>query len=544
MKKVKNLLSILLALSMILCMAACGSKDAGSGDASNTASNSPSDNSGTATNTGSDGEKVFVYGADANCTTFDPYNDLQNKSGNFLLHAVGDTLWNVDADGNMVYRLATNVEWTDDLTMKVTLREGVKFSNGNDFTAEDVLYTLQLLYDTPRTLSMVSNVDMENTVALSDYEVSIAFTKYDAAFTDAMGNPSFFMLDKDSYEADPNHTWIIGTGPYKLKGDGETDTSGWEESVQYTLVRNENYWGEAPYYDTLIVRFFSEESTRYAELQAGNLDAAYFSQATYIKDIGNGKINGFNLVQTEMPNVRGFAMAISDRTRGTFSDINIRKAFAHGMDITSMVEVVGDGVYKVADSILSSSSWAYLQTGTYEYDPEYAAECLAEAGYSVDNPLTIELVCENNALYSSIAETAQAYLSQIGINLDLSGVGDYSTILPSLIAADFDVCIDGAYNGSGADPANSLQKMGPLSNTASLAVMDEDISQLFLDALSSNSIEERTELYHQFQQAVHDGYYFIPMWVETSNFAVSDAHPSFSSCIDTSGNFDPTKLAD
>ena len=74
--------------------------------------------------------------------------------------------------------------------------------------------------------------------------------------------------------------------------------------------------------------------------------------------------------------------------------------------------------------------------------------------------------------------------------------------------------------------------------------MDEDISQLFLDALSSNSIEERTELYHQFQQAVHDGYYFIPMWVETSNFAVSDAHPSFSSCIDTSGNFDPTKLAD
>lgn len=56
------------------------------------------------------------------------------------------------------------------------------------------------------------------------------------------------------------------------------DTSGWEESVQYTLVRNENYWGDAPYYDEIIIKFYSEESTRYSEFQAGNLDAVYLTR--------------------------------------------------------------------------------------------------------------------------------------------------------------------------------------------------------------------------------------------------------------------------
>lgn len=62
-----------------------------------------------------------------------------------------------------------------------------------------------------------------------------------------------------------------------------------------------------------------------------------------------------------------------------------------------MVESLDEGVYSVASGILGEDNWAYAGEGAYEYDPEYAKECLAEAGYSTDNPYTIYLVAESTS---------------------------------------------------------------------------------------------------------------------------------------------------
>ena len=541
MKKWNKLLALLLALVMALGLAACGN----GADDNSTAPSDEGTNSGAPVSEEPQGTKTFVFGSDANANTFDPATDLQTNSARALTNSVLETLWKVNNDGTVVDDLAASHEWTGDLELTVVLNEGITFSNGNPLTSDDVLYTLEHLRDSGRTASMVACVDFDKTTCPDDYTIILAMTTYDAGFYDVMAN--CYLMDRETcegFEAAGSWSWLIGTGPYQLKGDGVNDTSGWEESVQYTLVRNENYWGDAPYYDEIIIKFYSEESTRYSEFQAGNLDAVYLTEATSINSLGNGNVSGAHLVQREAQSVYGFQISSGADSVGAFSDINVRKAFAHGINIEEMVTILGEGIYKVATSVLGEDNWAYLNVGTYEYDPEYAAECLAEAGYSVDNPLTLTIVAESTAFNTALAEQAQAYLSEIGINLDLSGMGDFATILPTLLSGQQQLGIGGPSNGSGNDPASLLQQMGPLSDNVLLRVTDERLVDLFNRGSASRDQAERVEIYQEFQQIMHDEYLYIPMWVETKNYGVKDEHASFESALENNNMLNPTKLTD
>ncbi len=553
MKKYSKLLALLLSVAMMCSLAACGgSSSSGTSESSATEESSSaettaaesseeSESAGDAAATGG----TFVFGTDANSTTFDPASDLQTNSGGALVAAVLETLWTVDSDGSVTCKLATDYEWTGDLELTVNLQEGVTFSNGNALTSDDVLYTMEHLAETARTSSMVACVDFDATTCPDATTIVIVFNTYDASFFDTMGNASFGILDRETCTADGfEWGWMIGTGPYQLQGDGSSDVSGWEESVQYTLVRNENYWGDAPYYDEIIIKFYSEESTRYAELQAGNLDAAYLTEATYVNGLNDGAVSGASLVQKEAQGVYGFALASSDESTGALSDINIRKAFAHALDVETMISSLGEGVYQVASGILGEDNWAYLNTGIYEYDPDYAAECLAEAGYSVDNPYTVYLVAESTAFNSALAEAAQSYLAAVGINLDLTGLGDFATILPTLLAGEQDITISTGSNGSGSDPASLLQQFGPVSDNVLLRVTDSDLVSLFNDGSASRDQDERVEIYAEFQQMMYDGYYYIPLYIETKNYGVMDEHTSFESALNATNQLDVTLLTD
>lgn len=543
MKKWNKLFALLMALAMVLSLAACSN-----GGSEN--SNTPSDNSSAPENSDNGGEatgtKTFVFGSDANCTTFNTATDLETHSGNTLVSAVGETLWTVDNDGNVTCVLAESYDWTGDLELTVKLREGITFSNGNPLTSEDVYYTLTLFRDSGRTASMVAAIDFENTTCPDDNTIVIALSTYDAALFNTLGNTSsFVILDAETCTAeDWAWGWLYGTGAYKLKGDGVTDKSGWEESVQYTLVRNENYWGEAPYYDEIIIKFYSEESTRYAEFQSGTLDACYLTEASYINNVASGSIEDAHLVQRVSQATTGIHVSGGGASCGAMADVNIRKAFAHAIDINAIVEALGEGTYITATSILGPDNWAYYNVGTYEYNPELAAQYLAEAGYSVDNPLTLTVTAESTAFNTAVAEACQAYLAEIGINLSLDGMGDFATILPTLLSGAQEVGMGSPSSNSGNDPASLLQQMGPLSDNVMLRVTDERLIELFNAAAASRDHDERVDLYKEFQQLVYDECLYIPMWVDTINYVVNDAHTSFESALNSANHLNSTALTD
>lgn len=554
MKSISRLLALLLCLAMCLSLAACGGS--GSSAPAETAAEEPADDAPAADEPvaeepAEDDYKVFVYGTDANSTTFDPASDLQTNSGSLLVHAVGDALWSVDLDGNMKYKLAESVDYSAE-ALDITLKEGVKFSNGDDMTASDVLFTFRHIASQPRTASMYACMDLENAEIVDDYHLVIPMNYYDAALIDLLGNASSLILDEEVAGADGYaFDWLIGTGPYMLKGDGVTDKSGWEESVQYTLVRNPEYWGEEPYYDEIDVCFYSKEATRYADLQSGKLDAAYLTEATYINNLSKGAVPETSLITIEENTIDVFTLAtvVNDASGepgepGAFADINVRKAFAHCLDIPTIVESLGEGVYSPANNVVTESSWVYEDLGAYEYDPALAAEYLAAAGYSVDNPLNITMYCEGTAWNAAVAEAAQSYCAAIGINLDLSGVADFGTILPHLLAHEVQISIGYPSNGSGNDPANLLQQMSPGSDNSMLATRDEHMAELFTQGQQETDHAAREAIYKEFLQLLHDGYYVIPIDVRTKNYGVKDIHTSFGAALDASNQLDPALLTD
>lgn len=550
MKKMTRLLALLLGLVLCLSLAACGNKTEPAAEGGD-APAAPAEAAAPAQEETAEGLKVFRYGTDANSTTFDPASDLQTNSGSFLVHAVGESLWTCDPDGNMTPKLASEVEYTED-TLTIKLREGVKFSNGDDMTAADVLFTFRHVAAQLRTAAMYACMDLANAEMPDDYTLVIPMNYYDAALIDLLGNASCLILDENVAGAEGyTFNWLIGTGPYMLKGDGVSDTSGWEESVKYTLVRNPYYWGEAPYYDELQVYFYSEESTRYADFQAGNLDAAYLTQATYINNLANGAVADAELITANENSVYCFEMAVvlggasgEPEVSAPFADINIRKAFAHCLDVPTMVETLGEGVYATASSLVGEGSWVYEDLGVYEYDPELAAQYLAEAGYSVDNPIEIEVYAEGTAWSLALFEAAQSYAAKIGINLNLAGVTDFATILPKLIGGQVPMSFGQGSNGSGNDPANLLQQFGPASDNSLLRVRDPKLGELFTEGASCTDKSERQKIYQDMIRGMYESYHVVPVCVGTVNFAVRSEHTSFASSIDTSARLDPTLLTD
>jgi peptide/nickel transport system substrate-binding protein len=212
-----------------------------------------------------------------------------------------------------------------------------------------------------------------------------------------------------------------------------------------------------------------------------------------------------------------------------------------------MVEQLGEGVYTVASSLVGEDSWAYENNGVYEYDPEAAAEYLAAAGYDTNNRLTIKVYAEGTAWNSAMFEAAQAYCSAIGIDLDLSGVADFATILPVLISGEQDMSLGQGSNGSGTDPANLLQQFGPASDNVLIrtcATDYPDLAQLFTDAAACQDQDERAQMYKDFIKGIYDEYLFVPICQGSKNFGVLDTHSSLANAIDSANVVDPCQLTD
>ena len=554
----KKLTALILVLAMILSLTACGGSSVAPAEGSTAASAgeaAPADGAAPAADAApaageaapaveeapadDGGYKVFTYGTDPNSTTFDPASDLQTNSGAFLVYCVGETLWTVDEAGNIHYVLADSMEYTED-ALTITLKEGITFSNGDVFDAEDVLFSLRHGASQFRTMSMYACMNLDAATSEGN-TVTVPMNYYDAALIDLLGNSSNMMLDSEVCDKeDYAYDWIIGTGPYVL--------SEWNESQNYVITRNENYWGEKPYYDEFDVYFYSEESTRYADFQSGKLDAVYLTEATYVNNLGKGAVPGANLVSVVENCVIGFEFAWSSDSSGLFSDINLRKAFAHCLDIPAMVETLGEGVYTVATDLVSDKCWAYENNGIYEYDVDKAKEYLSKAGYSKDNPLNVGVYAEATAWNSAMFEAAQSYCAEIGINLDLSGVADFATILPILLSGQQDMSMGQPSNGSGLDPANMLQQFSPNSDNLTIRTCAADypeLAEMFTKAQSSMDQAEREKLYKDFIKGIYDNYLFVPICQSTKNYGVRDTHPSAANAVNpVSCYLDPKLLTD
>lgn len=458
--------------------------------------------------------EVLNAGSTNTLGTLLPYAAVgENGAGLFLVY---DMIFYYDTEDNMVSDVVTDYEFSEDgFSVTLNIRDDIYFSNGENMTGEDILYTLQSTRNEARgaVTTNFDQFDLDNSTA-DGYSVTLK--TYDTA-TVASQFPNLSQVailckswaESISWDSDEWYSNPVGSGPYAVTGYTVNN------SYQFTL--RDDYWldiSDRNYPNVINFTAYSEEATMYMDLESGALDVAIEPASTDLERAMNGESDNIDYV---FVNGNVCDWMVFDYESGPCADINVRKAIAHGV-VWSDVAYAGKGVkYGEATSTLPHYFPAYINLGNYDYDPEYAAECLAEAGYSVDNPLTLTMYVGPNDGNIASAVVMQDQLAQIGINLEYESA-EMATTVPRWLNGEGDLSSQALQGGSMAHDAYWVFK--DLCSTATMAdsrtISDTTIDDCLAKALLATTTEEANEYYAEIQQWVYDNYRVVSYMEEVN----------------------------
>ena len=516
MKNTKRVWALLLALAMVFSvLAGCSSSDdsdknTASGDSASQGSDSAAPSGDGAADTAGGEVKNVTIGADGEWTTLDPTIG-GGMSYSILAGGVYETLLFNDGSGDLKPLLAESYEWEDDTTLVFHLRQGVKFHNGNDFTASDVLFTIKRIAENPNYINRYECINWDETNVPDDNTVVFKLNNFNASLTENFASCISCILDEDWFNEVGGDEGVAqemnGTGPYVL--------TEWKMGDYTLLSRNENYWGDAPYYDTVTLKCYTEPTTRMMEYQTGALDICYVNRSQDIDSLESGVYENTYEVSRASHGVCGIGMTSWPEVSDQFLDIRVRQAIAYAIDIPTLVSSVGGSALTVANSILPVADWAYYDCGSYEYNPDKAKELLADYG----KPVSFSMVINDSGYQPDIAEAVQAYLAEVGIDMQVECY-EFSTFISKLINCEIAATLNS--NSGGSDPSDSFTPYERNSGNACAEFRDEELLSLLEEAKNVADVETRKDLYQQIQQIVYDNYYFIPLYTGRTVYAVRE----------------------
>ncbi|ABR49059.1 extracellular solute-binding protein, family 5 [Alkaliphilus metalliredigens QYMF] len=387
---------------------------------------------------------VLVVGQGADAVSLDPHATNDQPSSR-VSKQIYDTL--VEQDQNMALQpgLATSWEEIDELTFEFTLKQGVVFHNGEAFTANDVKFTLLRALESTHIGHIVGQIDPEGIEIIDDHTIRISTTEPFAPLLAHLAHTATAMLNETAVtEAGEDYgQHPIGTGPFVFDK--------WNTGDSIELLRNDNYHGEAPKIEKVIMRSITENANRTIELETGQIDIAY--------DISPNDVNRVeahdDLILLRQPNFStayvGFNVA-----KEPYNDVRVRQAINYAVDMEAIVEAVYQGVGAPAKGPLGPNVWASNQSlEEYGFDQEKAKELLAEAGYPEGFKTT--LWTNQNQQREDIATIVANQLGQIGIEAEISVV-EWGTYLEDTAAGKHDMLIMGWTTVTG-DPDYGLYSL-------------------------------------------------------------------------------------
>ncbi len=346
---------------------------------------------------GPTGQIIISETADINA--LDP-KFIKGRQTQNVVRLMFDSLYHRDNNMQIVPWLATSYENPDELTWRFHLRQGVKFHNGNGFTADDVKFTLSRLMEDDSVWNARKFVDQVEVV--DDYTVDIITKEPYAAFMTRV--VLWHMTDEDYFEevgADGFASAPTGTGPFKFVE--------WAKDERLVLKANPDYWGGSPRIKTVIFAPIPESATRIAALESGDVDIITAVPPEYVDQAPAG------VEIATVAGTRAFYLGLNVNVE-PFDDVRVRHAMNYAVDVESIIENVLNGLARRIDNPLLPEAFGYAATPVYSYDPERAKSLLAEAGY----PDGFEMELDTQPPLKEIAEVLAGQLGAVGINVTVN----------------------------------------------------------------------------------------------------------------------------
>lgn len=354
----------------------------------------------------------FAY--DQVAESIDPYmNNV--RIGVIIGQQVWDTLIYRDPKTSEYKgQLATAWKWIDDKTLEMDLRKGVKFHNGEEFDADDVVFTMNFVSKPESKVVTQQNVDwIARAEKVDKYKVRIITKRPFPAAIEYLAGPVVIHPNEYYEKVGPKgmNEKPVGSGPYKVVEH--------QVGKLVRMERNADYFKDSPKQaakiDKVEIRFIPDRQTQVAEIMSGGVDMIMnvaLDQASQIKNVPHLQVVSGETMRIAFLNFN----SLEDTPTPALRDIRVRKAILHAIDREAMVkQVVGEGA-RVLKSQCFPSQFGCATEGIeqYNYDPAKAKALLAEAGFPNGFEVDLYAYRERNQTEAMIG-----YLRAVGIKANL-----------------------------------------------------------------------------------------------------------------------------
>ena len=486
------------------------------------------------------GTLVYASG-DAEPTCLDPH-----VGGNYPQALVSsqylEPLVSKNSAGEIIPWLAT--EWTesaDGLNWDITVRDDVEFTDGTPLNAEAVQANIEHLLD-PATASSTGYLALGKVSAteiVDEYTIRLTLSAPDSSLLDSLSMPWVAIQSPTALERsqEENCASPVGTGPFIVDG--------WAKQESVTLVRNENYNSppddadhDGPaWLNEIIWRFIPDSASRYAALQAGQVDVIDNAQPDSIA----AAVGTDAITELDAPRPGAVNRIELNSGKAPFDDVRVREAFIRAADVNAGIESLFFGTAERSYSLLSSVETLGVSAPEYfDVDLDQANALLDDAGwtehdsegYRVKDGVRLSLefpVSTNQSIPAeqSLFEQIQATVKEAGFEVNLAPM-DLSSWYGALAVNEYNL-VSAPYTKVGPDVLRILfhsdsiipAPSGYFANLSQLS--DPAIDALLTEASQVSDPAERAALYEQVQQAVLGGFYVLPLYDQQNHFLVSGA---------------------
>ncbi len=418
----------------------------------------------------------------------------------FVLIGAGiiETLVKIDFDGHVKPFLAESWRRADDHTWEFTLREGVTFQDNTHFEADSVAKSLGYLGSVPNPPRGFTADTFPHVDKIDEHTISIHGESPDVLLPTRLAAPPTGVLASAAYdnrdEAAPS-PMQAGTGPFILDSDISAES--------FSVVRNENYWGNDINIDEAQFLFVPEGTVRSAMLETGEVDFVFHLPISQIPVIAEN--SEFTIRKSQQP--RTVTLNVNNGQE-PFSNIKVRKAVQHAIDRQAIVDAVLEGVGSPAiGPFAPDEAWVNPDLKEYEFDPERSKTLLNEAGYE-EGELTISLwTYPSRAEFPPMSVVIQKMLNDAGFNTEVR-LAQWGALAPEVFAGNYEMflvsrshLID-AYDPEGFFAADYTCEAVGVSNYSNYC--NPEIDELLAQARPMSDPEERYEIYRQIQTILHE----------------------------------------
>ncbi|MBM6581192.1 hypothetical protein ILT44_13435 [Microvirga sp. BT689] len=436
-----------------------------------------------------------------------------------LIAQTNEALVGRDNAGNISPGLALKWEAVNETTTRFHLRQGVKWHDGKDFTAEDVAFTINRIVDPKVGYGLLARIGQVSGAKVVD-KYTVDITTKTIFPTLVRGLSDIVIEPKHYYEQAGEQAVIqrpIGTGPFIYKTYVPGD--------RYELTANKDYWGGAPKYENLVIRQIPEAATRVASLIAGEtqiIEEVPVDLIEQIESSGRAKID-------EITTSAGLILTYDVR-KPPFNNPKVREAFDYAINKPAIFKEILKSRGEILDGqLLTKSTLGYNpEIKARPYDPEKAKALLKEAGFNFKT--TVPLATQSGKYTSDvdIANVVAGMLNEIGVNATVNVVegGVWSQMSTALEMGPLHMI---AWYSLGDADFSSVwfTKLGKRS-----VWINEEYDALFTKARSTSSEEERVKYYNEMMALMHKENPAMFLFGLPSIYAVSNSITGFGAASD------------